>query len=140
MLFTALGTSAIAWGVPKSSISRIMESGGMTPHIIIGMMLLATAFGFLDILANDVAQSQERLPPDSAISKFAAWLESRRQQRCFVIGGCYLVLTYAGLGSPVVGTAWLLAYWIQMTFCAGLLAWSLRALMSATVGGRDAVA
>lgn len=141
MLFTALGTSAIAWGVPKSSISRIMADGGMTPHIIIALMLTATVLGFLDILANDVAQTQERWGSDSAIGRIAHWLEGRRQQRCFVIGGCYLVLTSAGLGSPVVGTFWLLAYWIQMTFCAGLLAWSLRALMSATLpGGRDAPA
>ena len=141
MLFTALGTSAIAWGVPKSSISRIMADGGMTPHIIIGTLLLATTLGFIDILANDVAQMQDKLTPGGYFARAIRWLEDRRVQRCYVIGGCYLVLTCAGLGSPVTGTFWLLAYWLQMTFCAGMLAWSLRALMAATlVGGRDAPA
>lgn len=140
MLCTALNTASVAWGVPNSPISRIMESGGITPHIVVGVMLTATVLGFLDILFNDVAQTQERLSQDSAISNLAKWLDGRRMQRCFVIGGGYLVLTYAGLGSPVIGTFWLLAAWLQMTFCAGVLAWSLRALMLATVGGRDASA
>lgn len=124
MLFAALSTGAIAWWVPRSTISRIMETGGITPHIIISTMMAATALGLLDIIANDCLLLQDRL---------SRWLESRRMQRCFVIGGCYLVLTYAGSGSHVTGTGWLLAYWLQMTFCSGLLAWSLRALASATV-------
>ena len=140
MLFTALGTAGIAWGVPNSSISRIMASGGLTPHIIVGVMLTATVLGFLDILLNDVARLRDYLPPRGVGSRAVCWLEDRRVQRCYVIGGCYLVLTYAGVGSTVTGTFWLLAYWMQMTFCAGVLAWSLRALISATVGGRDATA
>ena len=132
MLFAALSTGAIAWWVPRSTISRIVETGGIAPHLIIGVMMAATVLGFLDIFANDCLLLQDR---------FSQWLESRRMQRCFVIGGCYLVLTYAGSGSHVTGTGWLLAYWLQMTFCSGLLAWSLRALTSATVaGGRNAQA
>ena len=124
MLCTALSTGAIAWWVPHSTVSRILETGGVAPHIIIGVMLAATALGFLDIIANDCLLRQGRL---------SRWLESRRMQRCFVIGGCYLVLTYAGSGSHVTGTGWLLVYWLQMTFCSGLLAWSLRALTSASI-------
>ena len=141
MLFTALGTASVAWGVPSSSISRIMASGGITPHVIVGVMLAATVFGLLDIMLNDVAQLRNDLDPRGITARAVCWLEDRRVQRCYVIGGCYLVLTYAGVGSTVTGTFWLLAYWMQMTFCAGMLAWSLRALMSATlVGGRDATA
>lgn len=139
MLFTALGTASVAWGVPNSSISRIMASGGITPHIIVGVMLTATVLGIMDILLNDVAQLRDNLNPRGITTRAVCWLEDRRVQRCYVIGGCYLVLTCAGVGSSVTGTFWLLAYWLQMTFCAGILAWSLRSLMSATlVGGRNA--
>lgn len=141
MLFTALSTAGIAWGVPDSSISRIMASGGLTPHVIVGIMLAATVLGFLDIALNDVAKIRGVLDSRGVVSRAVCWLEDHRVQRCYVIGGCYLVLTYAGAGSTVTGTFWLLAYWVQMTFCAGMLAWSLRALMSASVaGGRDAAA
>ena len=141
MLFTSLSTAGIAWWVPRSTISRIMETGGITPHIIIGTMLGATIFGFLDILANDVLELQSMLKADGLAGRVVKWLEDRRMGRCFLIGGCYLVLTYAGSGSSVTGTGWLLAFWVQMALCAGLLAWSLRALLLATVaGGRDAPA
>ena len=134
MLFTAFGTAGVGWGIPTSATAKIMESGGITAHAVIGTLVLATAFGLLDVLINDGFVVQER--SDGLLGRFAAWLDGRRTQRCFVIGGCYLVLTFAGSGSHVSGTFWLLLYYIQMTFCAGLLGWSLRALMSATIRGR----
>ena len=137
MLFTAFGTAGVGWGIPTSATARIMENGGMTAHAVIAAMVISTAFGLLDAVLNDGFAVRA----DSLLGRVAAWLEGRRTQRCFVIGGCYLILTFAGTGSHVGGTFWLLLYYIQMTFCAGLLGWSLRALMLATVaGGRDAPA
>ena len=139
MLCTAMGTAAVAWGVPGSTISRIMASGGAAAHIVVAFMVLATALGVLDILANDIMLLRNK--SGGLICAAAAWLEDSRMQRCFAIGGCYLILTFAGIGSPVTGTFWILVYYLQMTFCSGLLGWSLRALMLATVpGGRDAAA
>lgn len=134
MLFTAMSSAGIGWGIPTSATARIMESGGAMAHVIVAMMTLATVLGLLDVVLNDgFVVSYGRL------GRFSAWLEDRRTQRCFVIGGCYLILAFATHGSPVVGTFWLLLYYAQMTLCAGLLGWSLRALMLATVAGeRDA--
>ena len=93
------------------------------------------------MVLNDGFAVQKLVRADSLTGRFAVWLEHRRTPRCFLIGGCYLVLTFAGSGSHISGTFWLLLYYIQMAFCAGLLGWSLRALMSATAeGGRDATA
>ena len=139
MMFTALGTASVAWAVPGSTIARIMESGGIAAHIVVGIILTKTFLGFADIAMNDLLVMQERA--DGLVARFARWLEDRRTQRCFIVGGCYLVLTYAGIGSPVTGTFWLLVYYLQMSFCSGLLAWSLRALtLAEAVGGRDATA
>lgn len=137
MLFTAMGTAGIGWGIPTSATARIMESGGLTAHAVIATMVLATVFGLLDVIANDGFAVQSLARPGGLICRSAAWLEGRRTPRCFVIGGCYLILTLAGSGSPVTGTFWLLLYYMQMTLCAGLLGWSLRALMLATVAGGD---
>ena len=137
MIFTAFGTAGTGWGIPTSATARIMESGGLAAHAVIAAMVFSTVFGLLDVVANDVFAVRSGGP----LSRFAARLEGRRMQRCFVIGGCYLILAFAGYGSHIVGTFWLLLYYLQMTFCAGLLGWSLRALMLATVaGGRDAPA
>lgn len=142
MFFTAMGTAGIGWGIPTSATARIMASGGATADIVIGVMVLATALGLLDVIVNDALAVQSIVSADGLIGRAAAWLEDRRTQRCFVIGGCYLILTLAGSGSAVTGTFWLLLYYMQMTLCAGLLGWSLRALMIASVagGGRDAPA
>lgn len=142
MFFTAMGTAGIGWGIPASATARIMASGGATADIVIGVMVLATTLGLLDVIVNDGFALQSIVSADGLIGRAAAWLEGRRTQRCFVIGGCYLILTLAGSGSPVTGTFWLLLYYLQMTLCAGLLGWSLRALMLASVagGGRDASA
>ena len=139
MLFTAMSNAGIGWGIPTSATAKIMESGGMVAHFIVASMTLATVFGLLDVIANDVLDLQRSARPDGLIGRFAAWLEWRRTARCFLIGGCYLILAFATHGSPVSGTGWLLLYYLQMTLCAGLLGWSLRALMHATVvGSRDA--
>ena len=140
MFFTAMGTAGIGWGIPSSATARIMASGGTTADVVIGVMVLATALGFLDVIVNDVFELQSLVRTDGLIARAAAWLEDRRTQRCFVIGGCYLILTLAGSGSAVTGTFWLLMYYMQMTLCAGMLGWSLRALMLASMagGGRDA--
>lgn len=141
MLFTAMSSAGIGWGIPTSATARIMEAGGVTAHFIVAAMTLATVFGLLDVIVNDMFTVQNLVRPDGLIGRFAAWLEWRRTGRCFVIGGCYLILAFATNGSPVVGTSWLLLYYLQMTLCAGLLGWSLRALMLATVAGdRDAPA
>lgn len=135
MLFTATGTAGIGWGLPSSATARIMESGGATAHAIIATMVLATTLGLLDVIVNDGFALQSVLRADGLMGRFVAWLEDRRTPRCFVIGGCYLILTFAGFGSSVPGTFWLLLYYGQMTLCAGLLGWSLRALMLAKVAG-----
>lgn len=137
MIFTAMGTAGIGWGIPTSATARIMESGGAVAHIVIAAMVLATASGLLDVIANDLAAVRSFVRQDGLIGRFAAWLEGRRTPRCFMIGGCYLIMTLAGSGSAVPGTFWLLLYYMQMTLCAGLLGWSLRALMLATVAGGD---
>lgn len=133
MLFTALSSAGIGWGIPTSVTARIMESGGMAAHFIVATMTLETVLGLLDVIANDVFDLQSSGRPDGLIGRFAAWLECRRTARCFLIGGCYLILAFATHGSPVSGTGWLLLYYLQMALCAGLLGWSLRALMLATV-------
>lgn len=135
MIFTSMSTAGIGWGIPTSATAKIMESGGMTAHLVIAAMTLATVFGLLDVIANDGLDLQSHL--GGPVGLFSSWLEGRRTQRCFLIGGCYLVLTLAGSGSDVPGTFWLLLYFLQMTLCAGLLGWSLRALMLATVAGGD---
>lgn len=141
MIFTAMSTAAVAWAVPGSTIKRIMESGGATAHVVVGVLLAFALVGFADIVTNDLFAIQERSGARSIAGRLAFWFEDQRMQRCFVIGGCYMVLTLAGVGSPIAGTFWLLFYYMQMSFCAGLQAWSLLHLMSATVvGGRDAAA
>ena len=73
------------------------------------------------------------------IERALGWLERQRIPQCFVIGGCYLVLTHAGVGSQVTGSFWLLVYYVYMTVCAGQQGWSLYYLQTATVS-RDAPA
>ena len=141
MLFTAMRTVGEGWGLPESPTARILESGGITAHLVIATVVLATALGLLDAILNDLMEMRGRVHAEGLLGRFVGGLEDRRSPRCFLLGGCYLVLTYAGSGSSVTGTSWLLVSWIQMALCAGLLAWGLRALASATVvSGRNAQA
>ena len=139
MLLTSLGTVAIAWLVPGSTINKIMATGGVAADIVIGCMLLATIFGLLDVVANDLLALRGKVCSGGIIDRTLGWLERQRIPQCFVIGGCYLVLTHAGIGSQVTGSFWLLVYYVYMTVCAGQQGWSLYYLQTATVS-RDAPA
>lgn len=140
MLCTSFGTITVAWLVPGSTVGRILTLGGFTAEVFMTIMLIATLAGFLDILMNDVVSVCDWIKRENPVSKFSNWLEGRRIARCYVIGGCYLLLVYAGIGSTLPGTFWLFSYFTSLSLCAGLQGWSLRYLLSATTGGGDAVA
>lgn len=139
MLLTSLGTVAIAWLVPGSTISRIIATGGLAADGVIACLLLAAMFGLFDVVANDLLLLRDKVCSGGVIDRALAWLERQRIPQCFVIGGCYLVLTHAGVVSQVTGSFWLLVYYVYMTVCAGQQGWSLYYLQTATVS-RDAPA
>lgn len=129
MLFVAEGTVEIAWMLPSSATTRILESGGMLALGILWLMTAATALGLFDVLMNDLFRVCER--PLGAAGRLAAWVHGQRINVCYAIGACYLVQAYAGMGSPVEGTAWLLIYYFKLAMLALVLAWSLMYLAAA---------
>lgn len=129
MLFVAQGTVEIAWLIPSSATTRIVESGGTLASFVLGLMTAAVVVGLLDVLVNDVGHADQRLP--GVIGAPARWLRAQRIHVCYVVGGCYLVQAYAGLGSEVQGTIWLLIYYAKIAALGLGLAWSLRYLAAA---------
>jgi hypothetical protein len=129
MLFVAQGTVEIAWLIPSSATTRIVESGGTLATFILELMTAAVAVGLIDVLVNDVGRLDARLP--GWIGAPARWLRAQRIHVCYVIGGCYLVQAYAGLESDVQGTIWLLIYYTKVAGLGLALAWSLRYLAAA---------
>jgi hypothetical protein len=129
MLFVAEGTVEIAWMIPSSATTRILESGGLTAFLVLWVMTVATALGLIDVLINDVGRISAH--PRGIIGKVATWLHDQRINSCYVIGGCYIIQAYAGMGSPIEGTFWLLIYYFKLAMLAGMLAWSLMFLSAA---------
>lgn len=135
MLFVAQGTIEIAWLIPSSATARIIVAGGLLAQIVLLAMTVAVVFGLLDVLANDVARLGEKRP--GWVSGCARWLQSRRIDRCYVIGGAYILQAYAGMEGQVEGTVFLLLYYLKLAGLAALLAWSLLYLEAADAGKKS---
>lgn len=129
MLFVAQGTVEIAWLIPSSATTRIVESGGSLAAFVLMTMTAAVVVGLLDVLLNDVGRADTRWRGIGGAP--ARWLRAQRINVCYVVGGCYLVQAYAGLGSEVQGTIWLLIYYTKIAILGLGLAWSLRYLAAA---------
>lgn len=129
MLFVAEGTVEIAWMIPSSATTRIIESGGLLALGILWLMTAATALGLFDVLMNDLFRVSAK--PVGVAGRIATWAHGQRINVCYAIGACYLVQAYAGMGSPVEGTAWLLIYYFKLALLALVLAWSLMYLAAA---------
>jgi hypothetical protein len=129
MLFVAEGTVEIAWLIPSSATTRILESGGALAVAVLWIMTIATAFGLVDVLFNDLCRISEW--PRGAAGRFSRWIHGQRIHVCYAIGACYLVQAYAGVGSPIDGAFWLLVYYFKLAMLALVLAWSLMYLAAA---------
>lgn len=130
MLCIASGTVKIAWLVPMSATTKMLASGGAIAQAVLVMMALTCAAGVIDILINDVfALADDRR--DDVTTRFCNWLESGRERRCHVISSCYLIQMFAGAGSDVTGTFWLLEFYLEVGLITCLLSWSLMFLRAA---------
>ena len=128
MLCIASGTVKIAWLVPMSATTKILASGGAIAQAVLWMMTLTCLVGIIDILVNDVMVFDN---PSSAVERWCALLERGRERRCHIISSCYLIQMFAGAGSDVTGTFWLLEFYLEVGLITCLLSWSLMFLRAA---------
>ena len=128
MLCIASGTVKIAWLVPISASTKILASGGIIAQAVLLMMTLTCIVGVIDILLNDALVFDD---PSPALARWCALLETGRERRCHVISSCYLIQVFAGAGSDVTGTFWLLEWYLEVGLITCLLSWSLMFLRAA---------
>ena len=128
MLCIASGTVKIAWLVPMSATNKILASGGAIAQAVLWMMTAMCVVGIIDILFNDVMVFDK---PSSMMDRWCSFLETGRERRCHVISSCYLIQMFAGAGSDVPGTFWLLEFYLEVGLITCLLSWSLMFLRAA---------
>lgn len=128
MLCIASGTVKIAWLVPMSATAKIMASGGIIAQAVLAVMATMCVIGLIDILFNDALVFDK---PSPALKRWCSFLESGRERRCHVISSCYLIQMFAGAGSDVTGTFWLLEFYLEVGLITCLLSWSLMFLRAA---------
>ena len=90
-----------------SATTKILASGGAIAQAVLVMMAFTCAVGVIDILINDAFALADD-GQDDLTTRLCHWLESGRERRCHVISSCYLIQMFAGAGSDVTGTFWLL--------------------------------
>ncbi len=136
MLMVGGGTAQIAWLVPSSATTRILATGGAVAESILVLMTLTIAVGWLDVILNDFVRTVDKKRGGPWVMAFSAFLRRNRAHVCYLVSGCYLLQAYAGLGSGVPGTLWLLVYYLEVAAACAHIAWTLTYLDAADVVGK----
>ena len=137
MLMVGGGTAQIAWLIPGSVTSQILETGGVIAQAVLWVMTAAIAIGWLDVWLNDIFRCVEENRGGFAAGYIAWALRRNRTHICYIVSGCYLIQAYAGLGSGVPNALWLLIYYLEVAFACAHIAWTLTYLDAADVGGKS---
>ena len=137
MLMVGGGTAQIAWLVPSSATTHILATGGAVAEAILILMTITIAVGWLDVVLNDFVRAVDKKRGGALVLAVAALLRRNRSSVCYLVSGCYLLQAYAGLGSGVPGTVWLLVYYLEVAAACAHIAWTLTYLDAADVGGKS---
>lgn len=91
ILFASTITCLLAWFVPRSLTSVLLENGGVIGEAVLVLLTVATLVGYADVLINDL------LP-----ERFA-WraIKHRRHLGYSLIGGLYLLQAYVSVGDTI---------------------------------------